>query len=96
MTGRREGKGLLPPSHHPRAPLDRALLVNIYRRLRDGWGRVRSGVVDADLLALPGSGEVIKHSSIARREKNYVRPRSMDQCHSLIIHSLRLVALINC
>ena len=47
----------------PRAPLDRALLVNIYRRLRDIWGGVRSGVVDADLLTLPGSGEVIKHSS---------------------------------
>ena len=53
----------------PRAPLDRALLVNIYRRLRDGWERVRSGVVDTDLLALPGSGEVIKHSSIARAKR---------------------------
>ena len=48
----------------PRAPLDRALLVNIYRRLRDIWGRVRSAVVDAELLALPGSGD----SLIARKE----------------------------
>ena len=48
----------------PRAPLDRALLVNIHRRLRDIWGRVRSGVVDAELLALPGSGD----SLIARKE----------------------------
>ena len=48
----------------PRALLDRALLVNIYRRLIDIWGRVRSGVVDAELLALPGSGD----SLIARKE----------------------------
>ena len=48
----------------PRAPLDRALFVNIYRRLRDIWGGVRSGVVDAELLALPGSGD----SLIAQKE----------------------------
>ena len=66
--GEREKEYFLLPIT-PRAPLDQALLVNIYRRLRDSWGRVRSGVVDADLLTLPGSGEVIKHSSIARAKR---------------------------
>ena len=57
---------LLPitPRSHDLSLLDRALLVNIYRRLRDIWGRVRSGVVDAELLALPGSAD----SLIARKE----------------------------